>query len=383
MSRGRCSALEADDRWARVAVSFLLEPKNGRVRELLAAGEGAATLAALRERRAGAAQELYVRLPELDLDALAGAVRRLGVRVLVPGDPQWPTTVDRLRDPPYCLFVRGDADLAGLTDRSVAVVGARAATDYGMGVAGDLGAGLAEQGWVVVSGAAFGIDGAGHRGCLAGGGPTVAVLACGVDRAYPEAHRSLLARITEDGAVVSEVPPGAAPFRGRFLARNRIIAALGRATVVVEAGLRSGSLSTANEAEKIVRPVGAVPGPVTSVLSAGCHDLLRRGAAVLVTDTAEVVELASAIGEYDGPERRAPWLATDDLDPVEYAVWSAAPVRRGVGAARLAALSGQAEARMAPALANLEMLGLLERSGEGWRKSPSATGGRRGPAGQA
>ncbi|PKW25860.1 DNA-processing protein DprA [Phycicoccus duodecadis] len=376
MSRGRVSSLEADDRWARVAVSFLLEPKNGRIRELLAAHEGAATLAALRERRAGAAQELYVRLPELDLDGLAGAVRRLGVRVLVPGDPEWPMTVERLRDPPYCLFVRGDPDLGGLTDRSVAVVGARAATDYGLGVAGDLGAGLAEQGWVVVSGAAFGIDGAAHRGCLAGGGPTVAVLACGVDRAYPEAHRSLLGKITEVGAVVSEVPPGAAPFRGRFLARNRLIAALGRATVVVEAGLRSGSLSTANEAEKIARPVGAVPGPVTSVLSAGCHDLVRRAAAVLVTDTAEVVELASAIGEYDEPERRAPRRVTDDLDPVEYAVWSAAPVRRGVGMQRLAVLSGQAEARMARALANLEMLGLVEVSGDGWRKAPGGTGAR-------
>lgn len=377
MSRGRVSALESDDRWARVALSFLLEPKNDGVHRLLAAGEGAATLACLRERRAGASQEVYVRLPELDLDALAGAVRRLGVRVLVPGDPEWPATVDRLRCPPYCLFVRGAADLASLTDRSVAVVGARAATDYGMAVASDLGVGLAERGWTVVSGAAFGIDGAGHRGCLAGGGPTVAVLACGVDRAYPEAHRPLLRKIAEQGAVVSEVPPGAAPFRGRFLARNRIIAALGRATVVVEAGLRSGSLSTANEATTIVRPVGAVPGPVSSVLSAGCHELVRRGEAVLVTDTADVVELASAIGEGIQPDRRAPRRPTDDLDPVEFAVWSAAPVRRGVPAARLASLSGQAEARLPPVLANLEMLGLLQRSGDGWRKTPE----RRRPEG--
>lgn len=359
----------ADDRASRVALSFLVEPENELVVGLLRAVEGAETLAALRERRAGSARELYVRLPELDLDALVSAVHRAGVRVLVPGDPEWPSRVDDLRGPPYCLFVRGDPALQTLTERSVAVVGARAASDYGLGVAADLGEGLSDRGWVVISGAAYGIDAAAHRGALVGGTPTVAVLACGVDRAYPQAHRSLLDRIADQGAVVGEVPMGAAPYRGRFLARNRLIAALSRATVVVEAGLRSGSLSTAREAGDVHRPVGAVPGPVTSVMSAGCHELVRSGVGVLVTDAQDVVELAAAIGSVDLPERRAPHRLTDDLGPVEYAVWAAAPLRRAATAHRLAVLSGQDERAVPPALASLEMMGLVERRDTGWRKS--------------
>lgn len=369
---GRRSTLEADERWARVAVSFLVEPRHQEVTGLLAGTGGAATLAALRERRAGSDGGLYVRVPELDLDALAASARRTGIRVLVPGDPEWPPPLDRLDDPPYCLFVRGEPDLATLTERAVAVVGARAATEYGLRVAADLGEGLAARGWMVVSGAAFGIDAAAHRGALAGDGETVAVLACGADQAYPQAHRPLLERIAERGAVVSEVPPGARPYRGRFLARNRLIAALARATVVVEAGLRSGSLSTANEAARVHLPVGAVPGPVTSATSAGCHELVRRGVATLVCDTADVLDLAAPIGEELAPVRAGEPRPTDVLDPVQFAVWSAAPVRRYVTAGRLAVLAGADQARVPGALAVLEVLGLLERRGDGWRKAGGA-----------
>ncbi|WP_216842541.1 DNA-processing protein DprA [Arthrobacter sp. NEB 688] len=373
MSGGR-SALERDERWARVALSYLVEPKHGPTLRVVADEGGVAALAAIRERRAAGAGEVYVRVPGLDLEALAAAVRAAGLRVLVPGDAEWPTQLDRLSAPPYCLYVRSGTDVAALTERSVAVVGSRAASEYGLRVAAELGEGLAERGWTVVSGAAFGIDAAAHRGALAADGATVAVLACGLDRAYPRAHERLIRAVAATGAVVGEVPPGAEPLRGRFLARNRLIAVLARATVVVEAGLRSGSLSTAREARDHLLPVGAVPGPVTSTTSAGCHELVRETDAVLVTDVADVVELAGRIGEGLGPARRPEALPSDALDPTEYAVWAAAPVRRWFPPERLAAASGTDPARLPAALAVLEVLGLLEQSDGRWRKAAPPAG---------
>lgn len=363
------SGLERDERWARVALSYLVEPKHGPTVRAVAAQGGAAALAAIRERRAEGGGEVYVRVRDLDLPGLAAAVAAAGLRVVVPGDPEWPEALNRLASPPYCLYVRGSADVAALTERSVAVVGSRTATAYGLRVAAELGEGLAARGWTVVSGAAFGIDAAAHRGALAAEGDTVAVLACGLDRAYPRAHERLIGAVAATGAVVGEVPPGAEPLRGRFLARNRVIAGLARATVVVEAGLRSGSLSTAREARDLVRPVGAVPGPVTSPTSAGCHELVRETGAVLVTDVSDVVELAGRIGEDLGAPRRAEPRPTDTLDPTEYAVWAAAPLRRWFPPERLAALSGTDPVRLPAALAVLEVLGLLEQADGRWRKT--------------
>ena len=365
------SPLERQDRWARVAWAFLAEPREpGLTRSLDELGAVEA-LARLRAGRLPVRAAVGARLPELDLDDLAHAADRQGVRVLVPGDEGWPLGVDRLADPPYALFVRGDPDLAGLVERGVAIVGSRAATEYGMRVAADLAEGLASRGWTVISGAAYGIDSAAHRACLAAGGATVAVLACGADRAYPAVHRGLLDEIARTAAVVSEVPVGAAPYRSRFLARNRIIATLARATVVVEASLRSGSLTTAREARDHHLPVGAVPGPVTSMASAGCHKLIRDTDAVLVTDAAEVAELAARIGEDLLPgldavaEPRAP---EDDLDPTSYAVWSAVPVRRGASVERIAAAAGADARTLIGTLAALEALGLVRRDAGTWRK---------------
>ncbi|HEX6917030.1 MAG TPA: DNA-processing protein DprA, partial [Phycicoccus sp.] len=249
------SGLERDERWARVAWSFLVEPRSGPLVRHLAAHGAVESLAHLREGRYGSTPELAVRLGMLDLDALAYAVRYRGVRVLVPGDVEWPEALDRHESPPYCLYVLGETDLAALAERAVAVVGSRAASDYGLRVAAELGEGLADRGWAVVSGGAFGIDAAAHRGALAADGPTVAVLACGVDVAYPRAHEALLREVGRRGSLVSEVPVGSAPYRHRFLARNRLIALLARATVVVEAGVRSGALSTAREARDHHLPV--------------------------------------------------------------------------------------------------------------------------------
>jgi DNA processing protein len=363
--------LEHDERWARVAWAFLTEPRDAGVTSLLDECGAVEALARLRSGLLPSRNGWTVRLPELDLDALSRAVRHHGVHVLVPGDPQWPVALDRLAEPPYCLFVRGEAELAALVERSVAVVGSRAATEYGLRVAADLADGLAARRFTVVSGAAYGIDSAAHRAALAADGPTVAVLACGVDRAYPAAHRGLLDRIAEVGAVVSEVPVGCAPYRSRFLARNRIIALLAAATVVVEANLRSGSLTTAKAALSCHLPVGAVPGPVTSMTSAGCHALLRDTDAVLVTDAAEVAELAGRIGEDLVPDghRCRPAAPGDDLDPQSYQVWSAVPTRGGATVDRIASASGVEPRRLVGILAVLDAEGLVTRQGGRWRKT--------------
>lgn len=370
------SGLERDERWARAAWAFLTEPRDAGVATLLEESGAVEALVRLRAGQLPARSGWDVRLPELDLDGIARAARHHGVRVLVPGDPEWPVALDRLREPPYCLFVRGDPDIAALVDRSVAIVGSRAATEYGLRVAADLADGLASRGFTIVSGAAYGVDSAAHRAALAAAGPTVAVLACGADRAYPTAHRGMLDQIADVGAVVSEVPVGCAPYRSRFLARNRIIALLARATVVVEANLRSGSLTTAKAARVHHLPVGAVPGPVTSMTSAGCHALVRETDAVLVTDAAEVAELAARIGEDLLPDtggRARPAAPGDDLDEESYRVWSAVPLRGGATIDRLASAGGVAPRRLVGILAVLEADGLVTKAAGRWRKTRSPT----------
>lgn len=230
------------------------------------------------------------RLPLLPPDAGLGAHAQRGIRLICPGDPDWPLQLDDLgRARPYALWVRGSTSLNALCSASAAVVGARAATAYGTHIATDLGSALAARGWTIISGAAYGIDAAAHRGALAADGTTIAVMACGPDHAYPHEHRGLLDAIAAHGAVISESPPGRLPARERFLARNRIIAALARGTVVVEASVRSGTMAAARHATGLGRPLMAVPGPVTSATSAGCHELIRAGGAVCVTSAADIL----------------------------------------------------------------------------------------------
>lgn len=216
-------------------------------------------------------------------------------RILTLNDDEYPQNLRWDVAPPPALWVAGVTSLADLHVEGVSIVGSRASTAYGTAVATDLATDLATRGRIVVSGLAFGIDGAAHRGALAAGKPTVAVVAGGIDRPYPMAHTNLYRAILETGAVVSLVPPGAPPTRDRFLARNRVIAALCSDLVVVEAGLRSGSVNTVTHAESLNRTalhpirVHAVPGPVTSAASAGTHDLIRSGRARLVTSAEDVL----------------------------------------------------------------------------------------------
>ncbi|TAJ47137.1 MAG: DNA-protecting protein DprA [Herbiconiux sp.] len=242
------------------------------------------------------------------LRALAAAAR-CGARLVIPADPVWPAGfADLGAHAPLALWVRGVLRELSHPGGSVAIVGSRDATNYGEHVAMDLASGLSDRGLAVVSGAAYGIDGMAHRASLASRGATVAYLAGGVDRLYPSAHHELLLRVMASGAVVSELACGSAPTKWRFLQRNRLIAAASQATVVVEAGRRSGSLNTAGHAAALGRPLGAVPGPVTSATSAGCHRLLREYDAHCVTSAADIVELVF------GPVGEPPRLVDDTPD---------------------------------------------------------------------
>jgi DNA processing protein len=194
------------------------------------------------------------------------------------------------------LWVRGIISLQSTCTQSVAIAGARAATSYGAHICTEITTALSAHGHTVISGGAFGIDSSTHSAALAAGGLTIAVLACGPDIPYPAAHRTLLDAIATQGAVISEWPPGTRPAQSQFLLRNRIIAALGRGTVIIEAAVRSGTLSTARHAINLGRPLMAVPGPVTSVRSAGCHALIRDQRAALVTSAADVLSCLSSVG---------------------------------------------------------------------------------------
>jgi len=289
---------------------------------------------------------------------------RFGARLVVPGDAAWPAGLDDLGvHAPPALWVRGDASLLGRLERSVAIVGARAATGYGEHVTIELASGLVDRGFAIVSGAAFGIDGAAHRAALASRGSTVAFLAGGVDRFYPSAHETLLTRIVDHGAVVSEVPCGTAPTKWRFLMRNRLIAAASRATVVVEAGWRSGSLNTAGHAAQLGRPLGAVPGPVTSSASAGCHRLIREYDATCVTTAQEIAELV------DPESPSAPPLTAGSVDPTpERTRVLDALTRTGRDVARIAAIAGLSVDATRAELGLLDLDGLAFLGPSGWRR---------------
>ncbi|MEU1305347.1 DNA-processing protein DprA [Streptomyces shenzhenensis] len=297
--------------------------------------------------------------------------RAAGVRVVAPGDTEWPAQLDDLGDArPVGLWLRGRPSLRIWALRSVAVVGARACTGYGAHMAATLAAGLTERGWVVVSGGAYGIDGAAHRGALGAGGATVAVLACGVDRPYPRGHAELITRIAEQGLVVGELPPGDHPTPSRFILRNRVIAALTRGTVVVEAAHRSGSLVTARAAQRLGRFTMGVPGPATSGLSAGVHELLR-GEGVLVTDAADVVELVGDMGEL-APARRGPVLPRDLLEPGARQVLAALPARRPAQPREIASDAQTTPDEVIARLYELRALGYVERHGDGWKLTRQA-----------
>jgi DNA processing protein len=370
--------MTTDELRAWAYLSRVAEPPCPELAELVA--EVGAIEATGRVKRADVGEELLQRTEarrdiEYAADDLA-ILARLGGRLIVPTDEEWPQasftsfTGAAVRNrpaahAPLVLWAVGPEQLSDVAERSCALVGTRAATAYGEHVTADLAAGLAERDVAVVSGGAYGIDGAAHRATLATDGLTMAVLAGGIDVPYPSGHSALLHRIGKDGLVISEYPPGVRPARYRFLTRNRLVAALGGATVVVEAGLRSGAANTASWAESLGRPVCAVPGPVTSPASAGCHVLLRNHAH-LVTRAAEIVELVGRIGELaDEPSR--PGTPLDGLSAAELCVYDALPSRGARTVDQVAVAAGLPPTQVLGPLATLELAGLVVRADGMWK----------------
>jgi len=303
--------------------------------------------------------------PRANPEAVRAAISsasEVGATLLLPGDDAWPMALDDLgAHAPVMLWVRGESQTLNVSP-SVAVVGARAATSYGENITAELAGDLAASGALIVSGGAYGIDGAAHRAALGVGGATIAFLAGGVDRAYPFGHHQLFERIIGAGAVVAEVPCGTPPTKWRFLSRNRLIAALGQATVVVEAGWRSGSLNTAGHASALGRPLGAVPGPVTSPASAGCHRLMREYDAQCVTTAAEVRELWG-----EAPMQTAEQTLRADPDATR--LLDALSTRNAVAPHEAARRAGLGIDRVRALLGTLELEGLTQHRENGWVKS--------------
>jgi DNA processing protein len=324
--------------------------------------------------------------PRPAAEAALATTERLGARLVVPEDDEWPASLRALEDvrlagtdrrvdrelaPPLCVWVRGAWPLAEALDRSVAIVGSRAATQYGEHVATDLAYGLAEREWTVVSGGAFGIDAAAHRGALAAGGLTIAVLACGIERAYPVANTALFDRIADTGLLITEWPPGADPLRPRFLIRNRVIAAATRGTVLVEAAARSGATQTMRRAIALHRPAMVVPGPVTSAMSVGCHEILRQyESARLVTNVAHVLEEVGRIGADLAPPAQGPEHPRDQLDDQATFLLESMPRRGAIGPDALAIRAGVDIRTTLRKLTLLETLGFITRRGGGYALTP-------------
>ncbi|MCU0301283.1 MAG: DNA-processing protein DprA [Candidatus Nanopelagicales bacterium] len=361
-----------DERTARIALACAVEPGTPGMAERVAELGPAAVLHEV--LRAGGPPPGTVpgRISPEDVPAMLATMARAGIRVLVPDDTEFPSQLSDIPEPPLALWVRGPLDLRVAAMRSVAVVGSRACTPYGERATGAIVAGLAGTGWTIVSGAAFGIDAAAHRSALAVGGATVAVLACGVDLAYPRAHEALLCRIADEGAVVSELPPGSAPLRHRFLARNRLIAGLTRGTLVVEAARRSGALATANRALEIGRILMVVPGPVTSMASSGTNRLLHEQVARAVCDGEEAAALLAAV-EGSSPSAvptagGASTVSAPALSEEARRVLDALARRGGRSVEEVAARSGLPAVTCLAHLGILELHGHVRRAAHGWRR---------------
>ena len=398
-SRGGVQPAATDARTARAALTRLIEPSDlpgmalvraaGPIEALALIRNGASSSATVeREMTAilaasgisrwpGLADALTrwrPRLPDLAPERDLAMIRRLGGGLVIPEDDAWPPALADLElAEPLALWMRGTTPVIPGQQRCIAVVGSRDSTSYGANVTGEMAAGLVQRGFTVVSGGAYGIDAQAHRGALsavrAGVVPTIAVMAGGLDRYYPSGNEDLLRTIAAGGIMVTEVPPGTNPTRYRFLQRNRLIAALCAVTVVVEARWRSGALSTAHHADALSRPVGAVPGSVYSANSAGCHRLLREGAAVCVTDAADVAELAGAPGtnvtaDVDGPAAIHDGLSVEDL-----LLLDALPLRSATTVEKLCTVAGLGAAAVLAGLGRLELLGLARRSNGAWKRA--------------
>lgn len=368
-------------RQSYLALSLLAEPGDPRMIGFLEVAEPAEIIAAVFKGRSigGVAPprawlERAERLDGLVASTLVKA-KATGLRWLCRSDRDWPAQLNDLdhleplngaTGAPMGLWLRGKGNLARLATSSVAIVGARDSTTYGAEIGADLGADVSDAGMTVVSGAAYGIDVCAHRGALAMGKPTIAVLAGGADVDYPRAHAALLARIAQEGLIVSEQAPGQIPLKARFLSRNRLIAGLTQGTVVVEAARRSGSLNTLNWADQLGRVTMAVPGPVTSQASVGTHEAMRTGKAMLVTSGADVAEALGGLGAVDSTPARAPETVYDGMTAAERHTLDAVPWGIPLATADIAGELRVSKAQAQKQLTLLETRGFVARLPTGW-----------------
>jgi DNA processing protein len=369
------------ERLARLALSQIFEPGDFRIAGLTGQLGGVRLLELLRSGEHDVPKvDVADRLHSIDPVRQLEIGQSRGMRYVVPGDDEWPQQVDPLDEvsplyertgAPIGLWVRGPLRLDSLA-KSVAIVGARAATTYGADVASEIAAHVGRAGFTVVSGGAYGIDIAAHRGALATGTPTVCMVACGADRVYPPSHVRLFDILAHDGAIVSEQAPGAAPTRLRFLSRNRLIAGAALGTVIVEASRRSGARNTANWTTRLSRPLMGVPGPVTSAASEGVHRLLRSGEATVVTCGEEVLEMVGGMGEYLVNDEPAPTLPRDTVTLREQQVLDAMPSDTGAPADEISLAAGLSILVVEGALQVMKARGLVTLAGDGWRLTPVA-----------
>lgn len=297
----------------------------------------------------------------------ANTLRYLNGTLLTNQSRLWPKQINDLAEDdksfqPHALWVRGKVSSLPLTGRSLGVVGSRTATSYGEFVTPDLIAGPVSRNYSVISGGAYGIDSIAHRATLALDGVTFSVMAGGIDEFYPSANNQLFDQIMQNGAMISEVAPGSAPTKWRFLQRNRLIAALSNAVLLVEAGHRSGAQNTATHAHNLNRPIGVVPGPITSPASAGCHKLIREGVAQLITDSTDLFDLLGEPIEWQSVAQLTGLgpLEIRTLDAIGFGNLDVDKICRSAGLT-------QKEVRIA--LSSLELDKLVVRTNTGWSRS--------------
>ena len=363
----RMGLAAAHDAGDQVLVKLVREQGAGEVWDFIRSGRGQTSLA---QRAAG-----------VDLDELRRQTEAAQARFLVPGDPEWPAGVADLAwgdsvggygGEPLGLWVLGKLRLDQMPP-GVAIIGSRASTAYGEHVASDWSAGVAEKGYVVVSGGAYGIDACAHRGAVAAGGRTLAVMAGGLRQFYPAGNAALIRKIAEVGAVVSEYPPDHPPSRTRFLVRNRLIAALSKVTLIIEGAVRSGAQNTVSWALSIQRPVLAAPGPVTSAMSVTPHRLIRNGEAVLVGCMDDVLAALRPFDSSIPNYRREQPTVLDSLTAEQRQIHEALSARRSLNVDELAALTGQPVYSLMVGLGQLRQAGLaVETRPSQWRAVPKS-----------
>ncbi len=308
-----------------------------------------------------ARERWHPRLKLSGVESMLSSARQYKAKIVIPSDKLWPDQLGDLKlGIPHCLWLRGSEKLLASSTRSLSIVGSRMATTYGQWVTTEIVSAASTENLSVISGGAYGIDAVSHRAALAMNMPTIAIMAGGVDRLYPSGNSELLSRVIRDGMLLSEQAPGSNPTKWRFLQRNRLIAALGSATIVVEAGKRSGAINTAHHAVELNRPLGVVPGQISSLSSQGCHNLIRDNQGSIMVSAQDAIRLVTGTWEPElFEDLPIGSLETRTLDAMS---------RNQISEPDIATRAGLTVRELITALGRLQLLGLVAQGDRGWRK---------------